>query len=559
MLWERPRPMEQHTLFLKQMSQVCADRGGPVSQSLNALVQSGNLRAVVEYELDYGLGHSAADYCYARQIIALVEKQDVYDLGYDRRKAAEDAFLAAEEKCLRTNVRLEQHCPDRDVSAVLHYAIRKIDAVLGDVPPLGSLDFLFGPGATTNVKGSKANFRRKLSSRMACSEEMLPYVGEFLEELPLWAEAVGTPKFEESDDGTWTVKSWVVPVDVSYGKLTFVPKNSKTDRPICVEPVLNALFQKGIGTYLKRRLKGAGVNLFDQARNQRLAEMGSENGLLATIDLKSASDTVSIGLVAKLLPLPWLDFLSRCRTGHVSYNGTIRRLEKFSSMGNGYTFELESLIFFGLMSGVVEHAKQIGEIGVHEAPIIGVYGDDLIVPTCCYELAERALRYCGFDLNPKKSFCYGPFRESCGADYLFGRNIRPFYLRKQLSDQVLYSFHNWAVRNLEPEMASVCLRWTKRRSRLWGPDGYGDGHLVGTWTVSVPREVRRRGWAGGYFCTYMMIPKRDLQPLPYDHLTPWYAAYSRASVDGPCDPFVIRGTRGSARKRVYTNRQGVFL
>ena len=394
-LWERTRSVEEHTLFVRQMSQVCANRGGPLCRALNGLVQSGDLRAVVEYEFDYGLGHSEDDYCYARQIVALVEKQDVFDLGYDRRKSAESAFVAAEEKCLRTNIRLEQLCPEKDVSAVLHYATQKIATVLGDVPTLGSLEFLFGPGATTNVKGSKANFRRKLSSRMACSEEMLPFVGRFLEELPLWVEAVGLPSPIGEDYRT-------VQVDISYGKLTFVPKNSKTDRPICVEPVLNSLFQKGVGGYLKRRLRESGVNLFDQARNQRLAEIGSKLGLLATIDLKSASDTVAIGLVAKLLPYPWLEFLSYGRTGHVIHNGTIRRLEKFSSMGNGYTFELESLIFFGLMYGVVEHSKQIGEIGSYDTPFIGVYGDDLIVPTCCYSLAEKVLSYCGFDVNPKK-------------------------------------------------------------------------------------------------------------------------------------------------------------
>lgn len=552
MLWERPRPIEQHTLFVKQMSQVCAALGGPLTQSLNELIQSGNLRAVVEFNLDYGLGYSIDDYCYARQVMALVEKQGLYDLGYDRRKSAEEAFIASEEKCLRTNVRLEQPCPDRDVSAVLHYAIRKIDAVLGDVPSLGSLEFLFGPGATTNVKGREANFRRKLSSRMACSEEMLPFVSEFLEELPLWVDAVGRDSPLGEDYKT-------VSVDVSYGKLSFVPKNSKTDRPICVEPVLNALFQKGVGSYLKRRLRRAGVDLFEQARNQRLAGLGSKGGLLATIDLKSASDTVSIGLVSTLLPLPWLEFLSKGRTGHVTHKGTIRRLEKFSSMGNGYTFELESLIFFGLMHGVVEHSRQTGEIGSSETPVIGVYGDDLIIPTCCYNLAERVLSYCGFDVNPKKSFCYGPFRESCGADYLFGREIRPFYLRKQLSDQVLYSFHNWAVRSGELAIASLCLKWTKRKLRLWGPDGYGDGHLVGSWTAVIPRKVRRSGWAGGYFHTRMMIPRGDFSPLPYDHLVPAYAVYSGASREGPCDPYVIRGTRGSMRIRVYTNRTGVFL
>jgi len=550
MSWINSRPIEQHLLFMKQMSQVCAALGnGPLSQRLNALVQDGKLREVVEFSFDYELGYSRFDYCYARQIAALVEKQGFLELGYDKKGAAVKAFFAAEEKCRQTNERLDFPCPDRDVSAVLHYASRKIAEVLGALPDVGTLDFFFGPGATTNVKGSIANFRRKLSTKMACSEEFLPTVGEFLEELPLWATAEAVAVSED------TV---TVPVEVTVGKLHFVPKNSKTFRPICVEPVLNSLYQKGLGSYIKNRLRKFGVNLFDQSRNQELAQSGSESGMLATIDLKSASDTVSLSLVFNLLPFEWACRLAECRTGKVEYEGEIIELEKFSSMGNGYTFELESLLFFGLMSGVESHLRQMGEVGEASVPV-GIYGDDLIIPTCGYDLATRVLSYCGFDTNPSKSFCTGPFRESCGGDYFLGYDIRPFYLRKEMSDQVLYSFHNWAIRRGELEIASLCLKWTRSKLRLWGPDRYGDGHLLGTYTLRIPRKVRRCGWDGGYFHTYSLKPQRDLRPLKGDSLVPAYTAYSRASKDMACDPSIIRGSKGFVRKSVYTNASGIFI
>jgi len=550
MSWIRTRPIEQHVLFVKQMSSVCADSGGTLSKHLNGLVQEERFREVIETTIDYDRGYDYSDYCYARQIMALVEKQEFLDLGYDKKGAAVKAFISAEEKCRLTNDRLELPCLERDVSAVLHYAQRKITEVLGDLPPVSELDFFFGPGATTNVKGRHANARRKLSSRMACSEELLPTVGELLEELPLWTNAVGKP----SPCGEMVI----VPVDVSVGKLTFVPKNSKTFRPICIEPVLNSLLQKGYGSVIKRRLRKFGIDLRDQTRNQELAKAGSESGMLATIDLKSASDTVSSSLVLNLLPFPWATALANCRTGKVDCEGVLLDLEKFSSMGNGYTFELESLIFFGLMSGVVSYMKQAGELGYGSDAVIGVYGDDLIIPTNCYDLAVKVLAYCGFDVNPQKSFCHGPFRESCGADWFVGYDLRPFYLRKELSDQVLYSFHNWAIKRGERLIAALCLKWTNRKLRLWGPNGFGDGHLVGSWVLQVPRWVRRRGWEFGYFRTYALNPKRDFTPLDGDILMPAYSAYSGMSTEGPCDPFVIRGSKGYTRRKVYTNVTGVL-
>lgn len=553
MSWDRPKPIEQHLLFVKQMSSVLAGLGGPLCVGLNTLMQAGKFREVVEVTLDYDRGYAVEDLRYARQIQALVEKQGFLDLGYNRREAAVKSFLAAEEKCREANDRLSRLCPERDVSAVLHYAGRKIADVLGDCPTLDELDFFFGPGATTNVKGRHANARRKLSARMACSEELLPTVSELLSELPLWTVTAGPSTI--TDEGMVTV----VPVDVSAGKLAFVPKNSKTDRSICIEPVLNSLLQKGYGSVIKRRLRKFGIDLRDQSRNQELARVGSIQGNLATIDLKSASDTVSMGLVLNLLPTEWADRLAECRTGTVEYDGVYLELEKFSSMGNGFTFELESLIFFGLMSGVISYMRQVGEIGEGFDAVIGVYGDDLIIPVNCYELAVKVLAYCGFEVNPQKSFCHGSFRESCGADYFVGCDIRPFYLRKELSEQVLYSFHNWAIRRGEREIAALCLKWTSRRLRLWGPNGFGDGHLIGSWTLQTTREIRRRGWEYGYFRTYALTPKRDLRPLYGDILIPAYSAYCRMSKEGPCDPTVIRGTKGCTRRKVYTNAKGVLI
>lgn len=561
MKWAESDSPRRHIAFIKVISRALCKKGGALSAEFNQLVQSERFRDLVDREIDYERGYPFEDYLYARQIKALVEKQDVLDLGYDRRKAAEKAFIDAEKKCQETNLRLSLPCPEKDVAAVFHYAQRKIAEVLGDVPSFGEMDFFFGPGATTNVKGSRSNANAKLSARLSCSKDMLPIVAEFLSELPHLCKDHSIESSYELEFSTelGLVSSnelEIVPVDIHTGKLTFVPKNSKTDRPICVEPVLNSLLQKGYGTYLKNRLRRFGVDLFDQTRNQSLAGYGSVTGKLATIDLKSASDCMAIGLVLSLLPFQWAEALSFCRTGDVEYEGFRMELEKFSSMGNGFTFELESLIFFGLMSGVKAFLLQTGEISSTEYAPIGVYGDDLIIPTCGYNLAVRVLEYAGFSVNTAKSFCTGPFRESCGADFFIGKDLRPFYLRKGICGQVLFSFHNWAIRNCEPSLARLVLGWIPRCRRLWGPNGYGDGHLIGSYILKVPRWAKRRGWEGGFFYSYVSSPVRVKARLSPSF--PLYATYSGMTVEGPAEPDIVRGSAGVRRQALYTLKPSVY-
>jgi len=93
---------------------------------------------------------------------------------------------------------------------------------------------------------------------------------------------------------------------------------------------------------MKKRLGLFGVNLRDQSVNQRYALLGSIDGSLATIDLSSASDTVSYALVMSLLPSGWFDLLDLFRSECVEVPGGVIELEKFSSMGNAYTFELRA-------------------------------------------------------------------------------------------------------------------------------------------------------------------------------------------------------------------------
>jgi hypothetical protein len=158
--FEASRGIGETLSFIRDLSSECAALGGPLSQSINALIQTGAYREAVEFKLDGSAMDESQiqDYLYARQIRALVEKQDFLDLGYNRTREAVLKFIAAEKACLETNTRLWNDRPKWDVGGVLYTAQRIIGQILGPVPSFESLPFLFGPGASTNVVGRVASF-----------------------------------------------------------------------------------------------------------------------------------------------------------------------------------------------------------------------------------------------------------------------------------------------------------------------------------------------------------------------------------------------------------------
>jgi len=441
-----------------------------------------------------------------RQVLALYSKREDLDIGIDKLESGRVKFMQAELLCADTNDILQmKRCGKFSylphVESVLFTAQRKIASILGDVPSLSNLKCRFGPGATTQVQKRTASARRKLGQTFACSEELLPIISDVLEELQGWLPD------GESD----TVD---VPVEIHTGRVSFVPKNSKTTRAVVVEPMLNTMFQLGIGDHIARRLLRSGVDLSDQTRNQRLALEGSLTGALATLDLSSASDTIAYELVFDLLPVDWALFLAQFRTGTVEIEGRQLRQQKFSSMGNGFTFPLESLIFYALAFASTPE-DQRGDVSV--------YGDDIIVPVGAYGLLTEVLNACGFIPNLEKSFASGPFRESCGADYLSGIDIRPVYLKTRLAGFDVFRLHNFFVRSGDFELASILLELLDPSLLRFGPDGYGDGHLLGDYR-RVPCG-RGRGWSGHTFETYTFRPRRDFTVSPGDRVYPSYCSY----------------------------------
>lgn len=216
---------------------------------------------------------------------------------------------------------------------------------------------------------------------------------------------------------------------VDSSKITTVPKNVDISRVIAIEPSLNVFFQLGVGELLSRRLKSRfSIDISSQQEtNRALAKAGSLSGQFVTIDLESASDSISLKMLEKVLDRQTLAFLKLFRTPNAKLpDGRQVELGMLSTMGNGYTFPFQTVLF----SCIVSAARSfLGLRQERAGKSWSVFGDDII---CCQRVAGAVvdlLTYLGFIVNPQKSFFEGPFRESCGKDYYNGSDIRGVYIK----------------------------------------------------------------------------------------------------------------------------------
>lgn len=534
---------EDNDALTKALALWFARKAGPIAPELERAVEQKDYASLVNYNIDYSLFCDPVSIFAARQCLALYQKRDDIDIGIDKEQVALDKFIESEQVCRESNLRISRSrvsgSGDPDVDAVIFTAQRKIARILGDFPSLDNLQLEFGPGSNTNCR-LRTSARWKLSAKPACSSNMASTVFQVLEACPAYLDLHSYYQDE---------KSWKCEVEIQLGELLFVLKNAKTYRSIIREPSMNSLAQKGYGKHLKERLFDAGVNLFDQSVNQTRARLGSINGALMTVDLSSASDTICRELVSELLPLDWYIGLRQLTTTEVEYKkqGLTFSLEKFSSMGNGFTFELESLIFYALTVGVC-HTSGI-------KPDVSVFGDDIICPAEALPLLTKVFQFCGFSINTAKSFSTGPFRESCGADYWNGVNVRPYYQKTSWSFGAMAAFHNFLrVSGWEwcfPGVIENLADGIPFHLRNYGPAGYGDGHLV-SFDLNLKPYRRDRGYCGFTFETFVKRTKRVKGMSKGDWILPVYSVYIRASEGSPYDKYVVRGDNGEKLISVYT-------
>lgn len=357
----------------------------------------------------------------------------------DTKAAALTSWIASESECQKTNQRLTSlkfpygHIGLSEFAPQLSAAREKIKEILGRCRVDDILSYSdWTNGSSLDTKYSDP-FVKKLSTTISATSLAIDHLRGIMAEDPHWAACFT----REIPEGAFSVTpSCFKCVDAS--RFSTVPKNALTDRCIAVEPAGNVFLQKGIGSYITARLARHGVRK-DQEISRLRASLAHTHGL-ATLDLKAASDSVSIETVRLLLPDDWFDLLNATRTRYTLVNKKKHLLAKFSSMGNGFTFELETLIFYALCRSISDD--------------VTVFGDDIILPAEHMPAAVALLAYCGFTVNSTKSYGAGSrFFESCGHHYFDGHYVTPTYQKEVVTSiNSAVTAHNRIYRLLENEL-----------------------------------------------------------------------------------------------------------
>lgn len=362
-------------------------------------------------------------------------KKKFSDMTSDSADAvAMKKFLHSNELC-RNWVMNPQSSGDEELIGLLK---KEIDDFLHPSGELlvSTIDQIFesgrnGPGASLGANG--ADFYSKLfSSKLtATSFEVYYQYAERCTKVPIWGQA----EFSR-------LMAYGLPEIVSESRVTFVKKDSTQSRSICTEPSLNMFFQLGLGEILTARLRSFfGIDLRRQPqRNVRLARIGSINGSVVTIDLESASDSFSRCLAFDILPGWFFNLLEEYRTPYTKIKGQQVALNMVSTMGNGFTFPLQTMLFASVVRAVASSMRiHLGRASSRKSKW-GVFGDDIICPTEMSDRVVRLLSLIGFRVNREKSYTerYGRFRESCGGDFYMGHNVRGVYIKTLQTPQSRY-------------------------------------------------------------------------------------------------------------------------
>jgi hypothetical protein len=550
-------PEKERALVVKLFTRLCQLSNTPFANACYQKCQEGEFKELISLEFDpffYTWNKRHAEFDLDYQIAVFFKAYPGLFLDIDKEAAAYKKWESTEVSCRKVNQYFRQRWEGKakhlsfPVEEIYHLARRKITSVLGTVKA-GDLDVIrsgcrHGPGGDLSLPKRNASAYGKYLTTGDITESALRiYDVLFSNDGNASSGDLGSQIFVDLANNALVV---------SDSRLAFVTKTSLVDRTIEINPRWNVFVQLGIGHLLDKRLLRCGVDLKDQSRNQEGARIARDEGL-STLDLSSASDSIAKNLVADLFqfadPL-WWDLINGTRCQSTMYKGKSIRLEKISSNGNGYTFPLESLIFFAFAHATCRFLRL-------DARAVRVYGDDIIVPRAAFSQLVEVLEAFGFTVNTKKSFANGDFFESCGSDWYCGREVRPFFIKKNVATlDRLFTLHNqivkWSTRpygTLRPryELAKIVAQVIPRDLRIFGPTCI-EGVLhapFDVWSHTASYGVRAHGWEGFKIHAYTSTPIKRFGGDYYAHL---YSKLSGISDSGNWQE--MPGSMGLRRTKV---------
>jgi len=348
-----------------------------------------------------------------------------------------------------------------------------------------------GPGASIGAVGDDF-YSKHFSSTLTYSSRL--------------AEAAYSVAISNDQLSTWEgaeSKRAVLCGDAEFvqgSRFSFVPKDDTSSRLIAIEPSLNMFYQLGLGRLLEERLVSFfGLDITSQPQiNQEAARFGSVTDNLATLDLSNASDSLGLPMLSWALPKHIFALLSALRSPIGELEGEPLELHMVSTMGNGFTFPLETLVFSCIVVSAIKsfRLKPIRPYRALPPEFLsdeslagywGVFGDDIICHKRVALRVTRLLDLLGFEVNRDKSFVEGPFRESCGRDFFKGHDVRGVYIKRLDNTEARYAAINalnvWSGKTkiFLPNLVGRLLRTVR-----WLPIPPAENHDAG---IRVPFDM----------------------------------------------------------------------
>lgn len=397
---------------------------------------------------DHPIQHdSAYSFWKHRQAIALFKKSEYLDYEGDAELESLQSFFEVDQNCQNSdNLILNA---DFKLRSILQKASEYIQYVLGETPNMDSIykKLVFTTGSVSGLSGKDVNLVTKLQELTA---------------LPVSRGALPLVSYLTRDPLISNVYINSVPVD--YATLFTVKKQFNKVRVAAKSQLGNMLLQRPIGVHIANRLKKVGIDLAVQPKfHAFLVEKFWD--VYATVDQSDASDRICVELVRTLLPYDWFRLLDLTRHRHLKFeDGSTQKMLKFANQGNGFIFELQTLIYYALAKATVwyEHGVKAAE-----ETLISVFGDDLICEEQYAPAVVKTLESVGQKINLSKSYLTGRFKESCGVDTFDGFSIRPLYLKKHSRGlRGIYEIHNLVVSISWRSVDNLCFNSTYSRALL---------------------------------------------------------------------------------------------
>lgn len=457
--------------FSQQLEKVfltlCEDAATPRALTASLLYRAGEYEQLLQLKLDpnhyLDCPIEAERLFWDSQVTDFLRKLEI-DLGRDLRTECWEAFLSDEGTNARTNVRFRRLMDgpispsDQPQVTLLMEIQRQVRRILGPAPK--SLDLArFGKGGTFGDVGCYTTIPDKMSSRPTVYAQSRDF-------LSIWHANAWSRSLTKA----YAWKS--SPRTVRGNRFGTVSKTALVRRGIASEASISGYYQLAVGTEMRRSLRRrAGINLdVAQDWHRSLVREASVTQSHASIDLSSASNlNARIAVRACLALCPeWLALLESLRAPCIrgpEARGKAEKwyyLEMFSSMGNGFTFELETVLFLATCLAVSALEGHDYLPGVD----IFVYGDDILVPKEIAPTVMKALGWLGHKPNDRKTFLTGHFRESCGSDFFCGKPVRAHFQKKDPNHPSEWISLANGLRRVSKVSGACPTRWNKMR-RTW--------------------------------------------------------------------------------------------